>query len=195
MPPLVRRCPRSSVSSTGAFSHILMRCSIFLSLMRRATHCISSKCGILSKYRERSASTISVRPSSIALWTVRTASSALRLGRYPKAASSKSASKIGSSTNVAAVSTTLSRIVGTVVSNCTSHSASLGSRFHVHRRPHPLTAGLFNTGGKGHIQAAAVIAARRQLALFNPIVDRTVAGSETSRHSGDGQLSRSTSRC
>src|SRR6516225_600094 len=42
LPPLVRRCPRSSVSSTGAFSHILMRCSIFLSLMRRATHCISS---------------------------------------------------------------------------------------------------------------------------------------------------------
>ena len=76
-------------------------------------------------------------------------------------------------------------MVGTVVSNCTSHSAGLGSRLHVHRRPHPLTAGLFDTGGKGHIQASSVIAARLKLALFNPIVDRTFAGPETGSHAGD----------
>src|SRR5437667_9759437 len=46
-PPLHRRCPRSSVSSTGAFSHILTRCSIFPSLIRRATHVISAECGIV----------------------------------------------------------------------------------------------------------------------------------------------------
>src|SRR5713101_4759288 len=46
-PPLIRRCPRSSVSSTGAFSHILMRCSIFPSLTRRATHRRSAECGIV----------------------------------------------------------------------------------------------------------------------------------------------------
>src|SRR5262249_32249997 len=46
-PPLIRRCPRSSVSSTGALSHILIRCSIFPSLMRRATHVISAEWGIV----------------------------------------------------------------------------------------------------------------------------------------------------
>src|SRR5437667_2140632 len=46
-PPLHRRCTRSSVSSTGAFSHILTRCSIFPSLIRRATHVISGECGIV----------------------------------------------------------------------------------------------------------------------------------------------------
>jgi hypothetical protein len=61
--------PRSSVSSTGVFSHSFIKCSILPSLRRRATHCINSACGILSKYRDRSASTMSVCPSLIALWT------------------------------------------------------------------------------------------------------------------------------
>src|SRR5262245_60096455 len=65
-PPLIRRCPLASVSSTAAFSHILIRRSIFPSLTRRATHVISSECGIVSKYFDTSASTISVCPSSIA---------------------------------------------------------------------------------------------------------------------------------
>ena len=111
-PPLIRRFPRSSVSTTGAFSHILISCSIWPSLMRRATHVISAECGIVSKYFDRSASTTSVCPSSMARETWRTASSALRFGRYPYAASSKSASKIGSSTSIAAVCTTRSRMVG-----------------------------------------------------------------------------------
>ena len=44
----VLRCffPRSSVSSTGASSHILIRCSIAPSTTRRATDFISSACGI-----------------------------------------------------------------------------------------------------------------------------------------------------
>src|SRR5713226_8678949 len=76
----------------------------------------------------------------------------------------------------------------------TSHSIRLGSRLHVHRRPYALTAGLFNVGGKGHIQASAEIPARLQLGLFNPIVDRTFAGTETGRYVGDGQLPRGKSR-
>src|SRR5713101_6771535 len=132
---------------------------------------------------------------SIACATRYTASCAVRFTRYPYDPGWKSASKIGSRMSLSAPWTTRSRMDGTVVSNCTSHSASLGSRLHVHRRPHPLMAGLFNAGGKGHIQAAAVIAARRQLALFNPIVDRTFAGPETGRHGGDGQLPRRASRC
>src|SRR5262249_24891395 len=48
-PPLCRRFPRSSVSSTGAFNHILLRCSMLPSLTRRATLVSSSECGIVSK--------------------------------------------------------------------------------------------------------------------------------------------------
>src|SRR5215471_12403661 len=45
----VLRClfPRSSVSSTEASSHILIRCSIAPSTTRRATDFISSACGTL----------------------------------------------------------------------------------------------------------------------------------------------------
>src|SRR5262245_22344183 len=46
-PPLCRRFPRSSVSSTGAFNHILIRCSILPSLTRRATLVSSADCGIV----------------------------------------------------------------------------------------------------------------------------------------------------
>ena len=43
----VVRClrPRSSVSSTGVTSHCFTRCSMALSLTRRATHSINSACG------------------------------------------------------------------------------------------------------------------------------------------------------
>ncbi len=40
---------RSSLSSTGALSHILIRCSIRRSTTRRATDFMSSTCGIVSK--------------------------------------------------------------------------------------------------------------------------------------------------
>ena len=55
----VVRCfwPCSSSSSTAASSHILIRCSIAPSKIRRARLRISSACGILSKYPLRSAST------------------------------------------------------------------------------------------------------------------------------------------
>jgi hypothetical protein len=46
---LRRAFPRSSVSSTGACSHILIRCSIARSTTRRATDLRSSACGRLSK--------------------------------------------------------------------------------------------------------------------------------------------------
>src|ERR1700688_3143090 len=101
---------------------------------------------------------------------------------------------MGSRMSLAAPWTTRSRMAGTVVSNRTSHNRRLGSRLHVHRRPHALTAGLFNVGGKGHIQASAEIPARLQLGLFNPIVDRTFAGTETGRYVGDSQLPRGKSR-
>src|SRR6516162_3604419 len=40
----------------------------------------------------------------------------------------------------------ISQTFGTVPSNCTSYSARLDSRLQVHRRPHALTAGVFNSG-------------------------------------------------
>ena len=46
---LRRLFPRSSVSSTAASSHILIRCSIAPSTIRRATDFKSSACGIESK--------------------------------------------------------------------------------------------------------------------------------------------------
>src|SRR5271155_1983985 len=46
---LRRWFPRSSVSSTGASSHILIRCSIAPSTTLRATDLISSAWGTLSK--------------------------------------------------------------------------------------------------------------------------------------------------
>src|SRR6516225_4730467 len=46
---LRRLLPRSSVSSTGASNHILIKCSIAPSTIRRATDLISSACGTLSK--------------------------------------------------------------------------------------------------------------------------------------------------
>src|SRR4051794_32234295 len=55
-----RYLPFSSSSWTGTASHILIKCSTFRSTIRRATHCISSQCGIVSKYLDRSASTTSV---------------------------------------------------------------------------------------------------------------------------------------
>src|SRR5215472_19155014 len=47
-PPVNRRFPFSSRSSTGACSHILIRRSTSRSTIRRATHCRSSQCGISS---------------------------------------------------------------------------------------------------------------------------------------------------
>src|SRR5215831_9532975 len=46
---LRRLFPCSSVSSTGASNHILIRCSMAPSTTRRATDFISSECGIESK--------------------------------------------------------------------------------------------------------------------------------------------------
>src|SRR5215831_2370233 len=60
LPPVNRRFPFSSRSSTGACSHILIRRSTSRSTIRRATHCRSSQCGMVSKYLDRSASTTSV---------------------------------------------------------------------------------------------------------------------------------------
>ena len=56
--PSALRCrrPDESISSTGALSHSLIRCSILASLTRRTTDFISGVCGIVSKYRDRSAS-------------------------------------------------------------------------------------------------------------------------------------------
>jgi site-specific DNA recombinase len=58
--PVMRRRPCPSRSSMGAFSHILMRCNSAPSTTRRATHCSSSWCGMVSKYFDKSASTTSV---------------------------------------------------------------------------------------------------------------------------------------
>src|SRR5579863_8580762 len=55
--------PRFAVldrSSTGTFNHILIRRSRSPSTILRATHCMSSECGMVSKYFDRSASTTSV---------------------------------------------------------------------------------------------------------------------------------------
>ena len=60
LPSVNRRFPFSSRSSTGACSHILIRRSTSRSTIRRATHCRSSQCGMVSKYLDRSASTTSV---------------------------------------------------------------------------------------------------------------------------------------
>src|SRR3954464_8491391 len=49
LPPLMRRVPLLSRSSTGALSHSLISHSTCRSTIRRATDCISSRCGIVSK--------------------------------------------------------------------------------------------------------------------------------------------------
>ena len=49
--------PFSFLSSTAALSHIFTRCRIEPSLTRRETQRISCACGIVSKYRDKSAST------------------------------------------------------------------------------------------------------------------------------------------
>src|SRR5262249_46192630 len=79
----VVRCfrPCSSVSSTGASSHILTRCSMCRSLTRRATDLISSAWGIVSKYPLKSASTTSVCPARISPVTALRASCWLRPAR------------------------------------------------------------------------------------------------------------------
>ncbi len=46
LPPLMRRVPSPLRSSTGAFSHSLIRCSTCRSTMRRATDLRRSECGI-----------------------------------------------------------------------------------------------------------------------------------------------------
>jgi len=55
----MRRVPSASRPSIGALSHILMRRRTFRSTTRRATDFISSECGIVSKYLDKSASTTS----------------------------------------------------------------------------------------------------------------------------------------
>src|ERR1700720_4455639 len=49
LPPLTRRVPSLSRSSTGAFSHSLISHSTCRSTMRRATDLRRSECGIVSK--------------------------------------------------------------------------------------------------------------------------------------------------
>src|ERR1017187_3794964 len=80
-PPLTRGLPFPSRSSTGTFNHILIRCSMSRSTIRRATHCINSRCGIVSKYLDKSASTTSVLPAWSSSCTFWIASCALRFGR------------------------------------------------------------------------------------------------------------------
>src|ERR1035438_6845640 len=58
LPPVNRRFPFPSRSSTGTFNHILIRCSMYRSTILRATHCSSSECGMVSKYFDKSASTL-----------------------------------------------------------------------------------------------------------------------------------------
>src|SRR4030065_1174727 len=48
-PPVIRRFPLSSRSSTGTLSHILIRRSTSRSTILRATDCLSSRCGMVSK--------------------------------------------------------------------------------------------------------------------------------------------------
>src|SRR6266568_5035409 len=79
-PPLTRGLPFPSRSSTGTFNHILIRCSMSRSTIRRATHCINSRCGIVSKYLDKSASTTSVLPAWSSSCTFWIASCALRFG-------------------------------------------------------------------------------------------------------------------
>lgn len=59
-PPLMRRFPPLSRSSTGACSHSLISRSTFQSTMRRATDLRRSECGIVSNYFDKLASTTSV---------------------------------------------------------------------------------------------------------------------------------------
>src|ERR1035438_3992411 len=77
LPPVTRLFPCSSRSSTGTFSHPWIRCSICRSTILRVTHCISAECGIVSKYFDKSASTISVYPSCRSGATLPMASGAL----------------------------------------------------------------------------------------------------------------------
>src|SRR5215203_756638 len=57
LPPVIRRFPPSSLSSTGDFSHSLSKRRIFPSATLRATLCNSSAWGMVSKYCVTSAST------------------------------------------------------------------------------------------------------------------------------------------
>src|SRR5271165_4250178 len=59
LPPLMRRRPAPSRSSTGTLSHSLINRSTFRSTIRRAADSRRSGCGIMSKYFDRSASTTS----------------------------------------------------------------------------------------------------------------------------------------
>src|SRR5215831_8618188 len=60
LPPVSRRLPSPSRSSTGALSHSLISHSTCRSTTRRATVLRRSECGMLSKYFDKSASTTSV---------------------------------------------------------------------------------------------------------------------------------------
>src|ERR1700720_2250948 len=103
--------PRWSVSSTGQSSHILIRCSTRRSTIRRATDFRRSACGILPKKSARSASTTSGWPRNSSPSTLTTACWAFLPGRYAYCSGGRSASKIGSSTSIAAVMQTRSRTV------------------------------------------------------------------------------------
>jgi hypothetical protein len=81
LPPLMRRFPLPSRSSTGVRSHSLISHSTCLSTMRRATDLRRSECGIVSKYYDKSASTTSVYPRQISQRVSLIASTALRRGR------------------------------------------------------------------------------------------------------------------
>src|SRR4051812_26465452 len=62
LPPVNRRVPFVSVSSTGVLSQSLIRRRTSRSTIRAATDFRRSPCGIVSKYFDRSASTTSVYP-------------------------------------------------------------------------------------------------------------------------------------
>lgn len=80
---VTRLPPFLSSSTIGARSHALINLSTLPSLTLRATCRISSPCGIVSKYFDRSASMISVFPCRTASTIPSMAWWAFRLGLNP----------------------------------------------------------------------------------------------------------------
>src|SRR6266852_4475330 len=99
-------------SSTPAFSHIRISRSTLRSLTRRATNLKRKSWSRLPKKSAKSASTTHRAPAFTSLRMTSNAWKAARLGLNPNEHGRKLASKIGSSTSLAAVCTTRSRTEG-----------------------------------------------------------------------------------
>src|SRR3989441_12473331 len=78
--------------------------------------------------------------------------------------------------------------VGTVISNCTSHSARWGSGVDMYRGDHALTAGFFNGCRKQHIQTPTLITSSLDLSALNPVIHRIPRDPESGCHIGDREL-------